>query len=198
MLCNITGTMMLPDGTDATGVVFTLIPSVNGVVMVGTDNVAMTSGSFRVGQGGAVDVTVQSGEYTLRSDRTSDTVIYVPPASDADVSQVFPLAVYQKQAHVFLRQGDTFQLGAVYCNDYNIPQDLTGVTVTASMRVGSGVPVELDVVVTSEERGEFTISLDAEDTEGLPVGLYEAQVVFELDGIVKSSIGISVNVVEGF
>lgn len=199
MLCNVTGIMQLPDGSNAAGVRFALIPSVGGVVRADNISVAQDAVAFTVGQGGAVDFQAQSGEYVLRptNRKFGDTVIYIPAMAAADVSQVMPVNVVNRGNKVYLKQGDTLSVNCIYVDDYDVARSLVGVTVTAAMQSPDGQVVTPLVVTkdTNESAGGFTISLDAANTASLAIGGHGCAVKFTAADDVTTTLSFKVNVV---
>ncbi len=199
MLCNVTGIMQLPDGTDATGVRFALIPSVGGVVRADNISVAQNDVAFTVGQGGAVDFQAQNGEYVLRptNRRFGDTVIYIPSMAAADVSQVMPVNVVNKGNKVYLKQGDSLSVKCIYVDDYNVARSLIGVTVSAAMQSPDGQTITPLVVTkdTNESGGGFTVSLVAANTAGLDIGGHKCSVKFVAADSVTTTLSFRINVV---
>ncbi len=197
-LCNVTGVATFPDGTVARNVAFTLHTSDQGVVKNDGSGVVQANVRFDTGPNGEVNFTAQSGEYTLSCEIANDVVIYVPEQSSANFIDIVPIAVFQRNSVVRLRQGDTLALGCVYVNHYEVPLSLEGIAVTAAMKGRLDTVYEVTPAITDSGKGEFTLTMPASDTGSIPVGKYDLQVTFESEGFVQSSMNIDIHVIRGF
>ena len=189
MLCNVTGTLYLPNGDPATGIEFTLIPSVGGVVR---GEYAQRHLSFRPRQGGAVDFIVESGEYVLRGQGLTDTVIFIPDQSSVALGAILPLPVPIRIGVPWVRKGATFELGCVWVDRYDVPESLDGVSVAADVSGGVPVAVTLDDDLNS---GRFSLRIESSDTDSLRDGENRISVWFSRGAEVKSSMDIKFNVI---
>lgn len=189
-LVNVTGTLVLPDGTGLADrqLIIRKVhrqaePDTSFVIMPG-DVVTQTDAS------GAVDVDLYDGQYVVIYQKDYNVVEYVywaipdDGSVSANVADITPVPIPKGATNIYrTKRGDTIKFGCVYLNAYGIRSSLAGITVTASMeRLVGAERYDFTVTVVDEAEGRFDLTIDASTAATLEVGEYNFDVRFT-DGV---------------
>lgn len=150
-LCTITGVICWPNGQEMVNRKFRAkavsagVVSQDGVAVV-TPVVEFVSDSF-----GNVSFSLYSGEYVIETDGVPHVWIRVPTADATDIASIMPARIGRaNRDEIAIKQGDTFEWGALIADPYGVPQDLTGQTVTSGFLDAAGVYHDLTVSLDSD------------------------------------------------
>ena len=98
------------------------------------------------------------------------------------------------------KRGDTFSLDCTRKDSGGTAINLTGYTITSSVKMGGSFSDTLTVTVTDAAAGQFTLTKAAASTASWPISSEDSTVLcdvqFVLAGVIKSSETFSIYVVE--
>jgi hypothetical protein len=98
------------------------------------------------------------------------------------------------------KRGDTFSLDCTRKDSGGTAINLTGYTITSSVKMGGSFSDTLTVTVTNAAAGQFTLTKAAANTASWPISTDDSpllcDVQFVLSGTVKSSETFEIDVVE--
>lgn len=87
------------------------------------------------------------------------------------------------------KNGDTIELAGIWMDEFNRPADHTGVTISANLRGPDAVDRAMTVAKLSPAaNGEFTVSMAADQTAALPVGVHFIDIKFATAESVRRTI----------
>lgn len=189
-LVNVTGTLVLPDGTGLADrqLIIRKVhrqaePDTSFVIMPG-DVVTQTDAS------GAVDVDLYDGQYVVIYQKDYSVVDYVywavpdDGSTSANVAEITPVPIPKGATNVYrTKRGDTIKFGCIYLNEYGVRASVVGINITADMQHSvTGVEYSFAVTKVAAAEGRFDLTIDASTAATLELGEYDFDVRFS-DGI---------------